>query len=360
MNHEEYKRPERPMPPITPVVKPSKSITMEQLQRQLLDVSAGQDSSSFAVRPAEKWIQIAARKAPVKQLFGELWHEGELCILFADTNIGKSILAVQIADSISRGVAIPGFGLEVKAQPVLYFDFEMTAKQFQMRYTATDGRMHPFSDDLLRAEMNAGATWLDKGFKNFEDYMDHEMDKMLKQTGIKVVIVDNITYLRTETEQAKDALPLMKKLKSLKDKNEVSLLVLAHTPKRDPSRPLTINDLQGSKHLANFADSVFALGKSHTDQRIRYIRQLKQRNTEEIYTADHIALCQIVKPDCFLMLEFLGYGVEQHHLRETGDKERRALIQSAKDLSANGNIQREIARQLGISVAAVNKYLKTD
>ena len=49
-------------------------------------------------------------------LFDKLWYEGEICILFADTNVGKSILAVQIGDSISRGKAIRGFEIEAKRQ----------------------------------------------------------------------------------------------------------------------------------------------------------------------------------------------------------------------------------------------------
>ena len=68
-------------------------------------------------------------------LFSEFWHEGEICILFADTNVGKSILAVQIGNAISRGVAIKNFKLEAKKQSVFYLDFELSDKQFQNRYS---------------------------------------------------------------------------------------------------------------------------------------------------------------------------------------------------------------------------------
>ena len=70
-------------------------------------------------------------------LFSEFWLEGELCMLFADTNLGKSMLAVQLGDSISRGVAIPGFRLEATPQKVLYIDFELSDKQFEVRYSAS-------------------------------------------------------------------------------------------------------------------------------------------------------------------------------------------------------------------------------
>ena len=65
------------------------------------------------VMPANKWMEQAKTRPIPKMIFGEFWHEGELCILFADTNLGKSILAVQIANSISSGEQIKGFRLFV-------------------------------------------------------------------------------------------------------------------------------------------------------------------------------------------------------------------------------------------------------
>jgi hypothetical protein len=48
--------------------------------------------------------------------------------LFADTNVGKSILAVQVADQISRGTYVDGrLKTESDAQKVVYFDFELTS-----------------------------------------------------------------------------------------------------------------------------------------------------------------------------------------------------------------------------------------
>ena len=88
----------------------------------------------FKIQSANDWINQAKRTPIPKCLFAEFWHEGEICILFADSNLGKSILAVQIADSISKNKKIGGFKLETIKQQVLYFDFELSAKQFEVRY----------------------------------------------------------------------------------------------------------------------------------------------------------------------------------------------------------------------------------
>src|SRR5690606_40367234 len=109
----------------------------------------------------------------------------------------------------------------------------------------------------------------------------------------KILIIDNLTYLKNETEKAKDALPLMKHLKALKSKYGLSILALAHTPKRDLSKPITRNDLQGSKMLINFCDSSFAIGESFNDKHLRYIKQIKARNTEIIFDSENVGVCQI-------------------------------------------------------------------
>jgi hypothetical protein len=131
-----------------------------------------------------------------------------------------------------------------------------------------------------------------------------------------VLIIDNLTYLKTQaTDTAKEALPLMKLLKELTTKYGLSILALAHTPKRNLSNPLTHNDLAGSKHFSNFADSLFALGASSEDKSLRYLKQIKCRATEIYYDTENIIICEITKPDNFLGFEFMEYANEIAHLK---------------------------------------------
>jgi hypothetical protein len=76
--------------------------------------------------------------------------------LFADTNVGKSILAVQIADNVARGEAYGLLCCETKAQKVIYFDFELSDKQFEGRYSEKNNdyftNHYQFSENFYRAE----------------------------------------------------------------------------------------------------------------------------------------------------------------------------------------------------------------
>lgn len=309
----------------------------------------------LTVKPAKKWIEQAKSKPIPRMLFGEFWYEGEICILFADTNQGKTILAVQIGDSVSKGLQIKGFKLEAEKQPILYFDFELCDKQFENRYSINFDQHYEFDDYFIRGEINPDADIPENS--TFEDFLNESIERSIIETNAKVLIIDNLTYLKNETEKARDALPLMKSLKTLKNKHQLSILALAHTPKRDLSKPITRNDLQGSKMLINFCDSSFAIGESHSDKNLRYLKQIKQRNTEQIYDSENVCICQIHKPHNFLQFEFVNYGNEQEHLRPQTEKDRDEIKQKVHDLNKQGRSLREIGSLLGISHMSAKRIL---
>jgi archaellum biogenesis ATPase FlaH len=312
----------------------------------------------FIVKPAHNWVTEASKKPIPNMLFDRFWYEGELCILFADTNLGKSILAVQIANSIAEGINIPGLMLQSPAQQVVYFDFEMSAKQFENRYSADYKDHYSFHSYFLRAEMNPDAIIAED--LTLEDYLIRSLEVLIRTKKANVLVIDNLTYLRAENEKASDALPLMKHLKTLKTRYDLSILVLAHTPKRDAAMPITRNDLQGSKMLINFCDSAFAIGESNIDKSLRYLKQIKQRNTEPVYDADNVCVCTINKPHNFLKFELERYDTEAAHLRQQEDANREELEQKVMELHKQGKSLRQIADELGIYHSKVNRILKAN
>jgi Mrp family chromosome partitioning ATPase len=62
-------------------------------------------------------------------LFDSFWQPAELALLFGHPGVGKSLLAVQIAEAIARGNRILGEGAaEIPPQRVLYVDLVMSAR----------------------------------------------------------------------------------------------------------------------------------------------------------------------------------------------------------------------------------------
>lgn len=316
----------------------------------------------FKVLSANEWMEMAKKTPIPKMLFGEFWFEGEICVLFSDTNLGKSILSVQIADSISRGKEIKGFKLETQKQVVLYFDFELSMKQFEARYSEKDEindsfcNHHNFDENFIRIEIDPNSEIPLE--ISFEEFLNNSFEKCIIEKNAKILIIDNITWLKNETERSKDALPLMKYLKGLKSKYNLSILALAHTPKRDLSRPITQNDLGGSKMISNFIDTCFAIGQSNIEIGLRYLKQLKARYTSIIYDAENVVVCQIDKPTNFLGFEVLNYSSEREHLKKITEKDQENRINEAIELKKQGLSNVQISKQFGVSEGAVRKWIK--
>ncbi len=318
--------------------------------------SAEDSHRLFTYEKGNRWLELARREPKGKMLFGEFWHQGELCMLFADTNIGKSVLAVQIGEGIARGQGTAPFTSQAPPGRVLYIDFELTKAQFGQRYSNGD-EDHLFSDNFYRAQYN----FIPDPPPNVDenDLLIAAIEYKVQVAKATVLIIDNITCLRGGTENSVVALSLMKSLKSLKTDHKLSILVLAHTPKRrNATQPISADDLHGSKLLINFADSAFAIGKSTANPDLCYLKQIKQRNTAQRYGLDNVCLCRIQKPGPFLHFKFEGYSAEHHHLLTRTAISRRQFANKIAELSAAGLSQREISKQLGIGLATVNRLLR--
>ena len=322
-------------------------LTIDQLEAGAKETIIRTDNNTgiFSLKTANQTIMDAAKRPQPRKLWHELWYEGELCFLYADMNVGKSIYSVQIADEIS------------KTEKVLLFDFELSDKQFQIRYSDDAGdNPHLFSDNLIRIEINPDGDFTD----DMEKQINDDMERVIQNASAKIIIVDNLTYLTVETEKSKSALPLMKRLKKLKNKYGLSILCLAHTPKRDNSRPITGNDLAGSKTLINICDSAFAIGLSARDKSIRYVKQIKVRNCEKKYDSENVLLYEITKENGnYVKFRFIDYGDEREHLKEPNAKEKEDISEKVFELKEQGKSLRDIGAELGISHMKVNRILKS-
>lgn len=302
------------------------------------------ESSKIQYLTANEVMERALKLKSAVSLHKEFWYEGEVCILFAESNLGKSVYAMQIAEDIA------------KQQKVMYLDYELSLRQFRSRYTNKEtGEPYRFADNLYRPSLRLERVCDDK--ESEERLFDRIEDAVLNQ-GIKVFVIDNITWLCSSLESGKQATRIMKKLSELKEVYNISVLVIAHTRKRISSKELTMDDLAGSKKLANFCDSSFAIGRSLNDNKMLYLKQIKVREGEFVYTKDNVLLCHIEKRDAFLEFVEDGFCNEEELLKsfERGDKQ--SIKSQAYILHQEGLSNRRIARELSVSEGSIRNWLK--
>jgi hypothetical protein len=320
--------------------------------------SPPQKLPGLITRTASERLNSGKTKPPITPLFDAFWLKGELAFLFGSANVGKSILAVQILDAISKGAKVQCFDGPQEPMRVCYFDFELSDSQFFHRYRDENGNVHQFSDNFLISEIDPDLS-IPKGI-SFQDYILALIEQTIIEHRIQVAVIDNLTALDCNVTDPEIARELMQKLRRLKSRLNISMLVIGHTPKRDISRPLTKNDMQGSMQLLNLCDSVFAIGESVKESNVRYLKQIKARNVEYKYDSENVATFRIVKNGFYLCFEFIGFDSEKEHLRARTDAELSelemniiALHQSDPNLS-----YAEIAKRLNTNKSKVCRVLQ--
>ena len=178
---------------------------------------------------------------------------------------------------------------------------------------------------------------------------------MIKQKA-EVACIDNISFITTtDNEKSRFATQLMKGLLQLTRKNGLSILVLAHEPKEDKtSNKITLNRLAGSKSLSNFADTIFALGKSSIWGLI-YLKELKNRNREIMFHENNVMVLERIKKDNFLTFDYVRFDSENNMIDFTPTEDRNMkILKMSNDGISNVNIGKEY----NLSEGSIRKILK--
>ncbi len=296
----------------------------------------------LTIKSANDWIEDAAKRPDPKLYFHGLIVQYENTVIFASSNVGKSILAVQIAEDIAW------------TEKVYYLDLELADKQFQMRYTDPDtGAVHVFPPGFMRAEVDPELI----GGADLEQEILDSIEEAAKQ-GTKFIIVDNLTFLCHDAEKSAQASEFMMKLIRLKKKYGLTTIVIAHTPKRRGYEPITQDDLAGSSKLISFFDAGIALARSARDNNLRYLKQVKVRTGEYKYDGDNVIVYDLNKVDGFLRFEVQGYAKEEEHLKFGNPSDDLEEIYDILRLQKQGKSLRDIAKTLDISLGKVQRRLK--
>lgn len=284
-------------------------------------------TSFLRARTANQRTEDGKNMPRVKQMCGSLWKKGELVFLFAGPKRGKSIFAVQIADALSKGDPLLNGVLHNECDPqrVGYIDFELMDNEWYSRYAdeKTDFS-YDFNENFIIIDQNPDFTDYDNGmdkviFASIEEaVLSHKLD---------AVIIDNITWLaQVATSDTQAALELMKKLDQLKKRTGISLLILAHSPKINAVLPLDENMMGGSKHLSNFAQGVFAIGKSVIGKETRYIKECVRRNGRLHFDDENVIQVEIVKEKSLLQYQFVQLNHEATHLSDPNDADTKLMM----------------------------------
>jgi DnaB-like helicase N terminal domain/AAA domain len=302
-------------------------------------------------------MEMAKNATAKNMLVGSLIRVEDVAILFSGPENGKSVWSVQMADKISRGESLFQGLLrnECAPQKVLYFDFELTLSDYKSRYLDGAGKEYPFRGDgwMTRVGNDENEP---KTFAEIANNMEQILKKNIELFQPSVVFVDNITAMSNgSTADADVVRKIMDLLLLLKKKYKLTVIVLAHTPKRyDMSKPLTIADLAGSSLLAAYADSIIVIGQSKMGNNVKYIKHIKGRGGAKIHDEQNVIQVSIEKEGAFLQMKTLEEptGRESDHLVNKYDASvDDDLIKQIVILHDSGKSYQMIKEELNLNIS---------
>lgn len=333
-----------------------------------------QTKSFITIDSFHNYIEEGKMMEAPKELISHILVEHETTILFGDTGLGKSTLAMQIACEVAEQTcevaeqnckvaeetceAIAktnnSFGSACQASKkkrVLYVNFELSQQQWAKRF-----QNKAVPDNLFIANID---------YSLMHDVTDQshildEIQRIAVENEIEVVIIDNLTNLCINSKEGGEAGNIMLQLISLRLTHNWTMLILAHVPKRKPCDPLSLNDLAGSKILSNLADNVIGLNKSKKDKSARYIIQLKYRSFPIELDYKNVQELRLTMSDDWLHFEYGDYDEERTHLPRSRDEKAELERDIVKELKEpNGLSYRAIAEKLDTSLGNVQRIAKS-
>lgn len=263
-------------------------------------------------------------KQKAREVFGRFLYEGELSILFGDSGTGKSILANDIAFFVSGG-GHEWEGMESPQIPSLYIDLEMSTRQFASRYATAE----PYIPNTYRRAMIDTSELEDEEI--FPEIKNLIVSMQAEKDAPKFIIIDNITNGFGSIMNATKMRKLVFEFKKLKEKYGLTIMLIAHCPKRKPWTCINLDSLGGSKMIGNFIDSAFAIAQSRCGKKYRYIKQIKTREDKGMVDVMTVKLDN----EPFLHYECLGYNGEIAHLDGSLELEKVELTPEQEAILTN-------------------------
>ena len=285
-----------------------------------------------------------------RPLFDNFWYEGEMACLFGDTNVGKSLLAYQIANSIAAGID----------SPVAYFDFENSTHQYVKRYFDQQKNEYALrSDNLYVFNISPYHVFPPKKVKLLLDGIECKIIRY----RTPYVIIDDIFHLCSMNDCPSTDF-VLRTLRHWTLRYRISILVVAHARRHHHNAPIELRHLCGSQRLTYAFDSIFALNRTFLSRDTLYLKHLKSRNSTITNDSDNVIPIKIDKrPDKPLSFRLVGNPsvTDERMLLNICDPKATAQArEKAQELSDLGWSLREMAEYFGISHTAVRRLLNAN
>jgi RecA-family ATPase len=218
----------------------------------------------------------------VVQICEEILLENGTSSISGQSNVGKSILALQFAMSVAMGVPFLTFNVP-RPRKVLLVQFEMMDAHMKTRVDKCMAGMmaqYPHKIGLLRDNL------LITSMENIKIFTDQykAIEGNLMSGDFDVCVVDNL-YSSSGTQLHKnDALTqLMSRIDELRKEYQCAFMMISHHKKLEEKRPLEHSMVYGGSYFVNFLDNLVQVANTGRHNQLKVFKITKIRTENEFH-----------------------------------------------------------------------------
>ncbi|MDI1243122.1 MAG: Lrp/AsnC family transcriptional regulator [bacterium] len=238
------------------------------------------------------------------------------------------------------------------AQTVVYLDLARTGEQFARRYSSEP------DEEGMRTVYEFPAELLRPNLKNSVHLPVAKLAGLVKQTGAKVLIIDNLAFMQRYSVP-RETTVVMRELRKIRDRFGLSILLLMSGPRAVRYRGIIASDIPCSSVVTSFADNVFAIGRSGSRSNERYIKHLKPGLEDLSYGEAHVPYFEISAVNGnFPSFTHRDYANEMAVRANDNDEWEWKLVRKLKEMSDAGMSIRTIAATMDMSRSTVQRRLQ--
>ena len=218
----------------------------------------------------------------VVQICEEILLENGTSSISGQSNVGKSILALQFAMSVAMGVPFLTFNVP-RPRKVLLVQFEMMDAHMKTRVDKCMAGMmanYPHKISLLRDNLKITSM---ENIKIFTDQYK-AIEGNLMSGDFDVCVVDNL-YSSSGTQLHKnDALTqLMSRIDELRKEYQCAFMMISHHKKLEEKRPLEHSMVYGGSYFVNFLDNLVQVANTGRHNQLKVFKITKIRTENEFH-----------------------------------------------------------------------------
>ena len=243
---------------------------------------AAQDFGGLVEYDPESFVNELQRE--VVQICDEILLENGTSSISGQSNVGKSILALQFAMCVAMGVPFLTFNVP-RPRRVLLVQFEMMDAHMSNRIEkCAKAMLGQYPQHYSKYKENLRITSVEN-IKIFTDqYNAIEGNLMAADPPYDVVVVDNLYSSGAANIAKNDELTqLMSRIDQLRKEYKCAFMMVSHHKKLEEKRPLEHSMVYGGSYFVNFLDNLVQVANTGRHNQLKVFKITKIRTENEFH-----------------------------------------------------------------------------